>query len=86
MVGKIIQFTTTFMKKLDKLKRSCARDSGSGSVLRVICVYARGIRFICLQMIYEIFINYMTEILSLRLEITVCTLVEIDFPVPDRLP
>uniref|UniRef100_A0A9I9EB07 Uncharacterized protein n=1 Tax=Cucumis melo TaxID=3656 RepID=A0A9I9EB07_CUCME len=25
-------------------------------------------------MIYEIFINYMTEILSLRLEITVCTL------------
>uniref|UniRef100_A0A9I9EG76 Uncharacterized protein n=1 Tax=Cucumis melo TaxID=3656 RepID=A0A9I9EG76_CUCME len=51
---------------LNKLKRSCARDSGSGSVLR---------------MIYEIFINYMTEILSLRLEITVCTLVEIDFPV-----
>uniref|UniRef100_A0A9I9E2I7 Uncharacterized protein n=1 Tax=Cucumis melo TaxID=3656 RepID=A0A9I9E2I7_CUCME len=34
---------------LDKLKRSCARDSGSVSVLRVICVYARGIRFICLQ-------------------------------------
>ncbi|KAA0042134.1 DNA/RNA polymerases superfamily protein [Cucumis melo var. makuwa] len=33
----------------DKLKRSCAHDSGSGSVLRVICVYARGIRFICLQ-------------------------------------
>uniref|UniRef100_A0A9I9EIK8 Uncharacterized protein n=1 Tax=Cucumis melo TaxID=3656 RepID=A0A9I9EIK8_CUCME len=29
-------------------------------------------------MIYEIFINYMTEILSLRLEITV----EIEFPVP----
>uniref|UniRef100_A0A9I9E8G8 Uncharacterized protein n=1 Tax=Cucumis melo TaxID=3656 RepID=A0A9I9E8G8_CUCME len=27
------------------------------------------------RMIYEIFINYMTEILSLRLEITVCTLV-----------
>ncbi|XP_050944323.1 uncharacterized protein LOC127150506 [Cucumis melo] len=45
----------------NKLKRSCARDSGSGSVLRVICVYARGIRFIFLQ-------------------------VEIDFPVPDRLP
>ncbi|XP_050943943.1 uncharacterized protein LOC127150341 isoform X2 [Cucumis melo] len=45
----------------NKLKRSCARDSGSGSVLRVICVYARGIRFICLQ-------------------------VEINFPVPDRLP
>uniref|UniRef100_A0A9I9EA44 hAT-like transposase RNase-H fold domain-containing protein n=1 Tax=Cucumis melo TaxID=3656 RepID=A0A9I9EA44_CUCME len=32
-------------------------------------------------MIYEIFINYMTEILSLRLEITMCTLVEIEFPV-----
>uniref|UniRef100_A0A9I9EEC0 Uncharacterized protein n=1 Tax=Cucumis melo TaxID=3656 RepID=A0A9I9EEC0_CUCME len=28
-------------------------------------------------MIYEIFINYMTEILSLRLEITVCTLVSL---------
>ncbi|KAA0056695.1 hypothetical protein E6C27_scaffold73G00230 [Cucumis melo var. makuwa] len=28
----------------------------------------------------------MTEILSLRLEITVCTLVLIDFPVPDRRP
>uniref|UniRef100_A0A9I9EIW4 Uncharacterized protein n=1 Tax=Cucumis melo TaxID=3656 RepID=A0A9I9EIW4_CUCME len=27
------------------------------------------------RMIYEIFINYITEILSLRLEITVCTLV-----------
>uniref|UniRef100_A0A9I9EKN2 Uncharacterized protein n=1 Tax=Cucumis melo TaxID=3656 RepID=A0A9I9EKN2_CUCME len=60
---------------LDKLKRSCARDSRSGSISRVIRVYARGIRFTCLQMIYEIFINYMTEILSLRLEITVCTLV-----------
>uniref|UniRef100_A0A9I9EBV1 Uncharacterized protein n=1 Tax=Cucumis melo TaxID=3656 RepID=A0A9I9EBV1_CUCME len=34
-------------------------------------------------MIYEIFINYITEILSLRLEITVCTLVEIEFLVPD---
>ncbi|KAL0541126.1 hypothetical protein IC582_021163 [Cucumis melo] len=33
----------------DKLKRSCARDFGSGSVLMVICVYARGIGFICLQ-------------------------------------
>uniref|UniRef100_A0A9I9E763 Uncharacterized protein n=1 Tax=Cucumis melo TaxID=3656 RepID=A0A9I9E763_CUCME len=32
------------------------------------------------KMIYEIFINYMTEILSLRLENTVCTLVEIEFP------
>uniref|UniRef100_A0A9I9E6Y8 Retrotransposon gag domain-containing protein n=1 Tax=Cucumis melo TaxID=3656 RepID=A0A9I9E6Y8_CUCME len=30
-----------------------------------------------MQMIYEIFINYMTEILSLRLEITVCTLVSL---------
>uniref|UniRef100_A0A9I9EGD0 Uncharacterized protein n=1 Tax=Cucumis melo TaxID=3656 RepID=A0A9I9EGD0_CUCME len=50
----------------DKLKRSCARDSGSGSVSR---------------MIYEIFINYMNEILSLSLEITVCTLIEIEFPV-----
>uniref|UniRef100_A0A9I9EB52 Uncharacterized protein n=1 Tax=Cucumis melo TaxID=3656 RepID=A0A9I9EB52_CUCME len=29
------------------------------------------------MMIYEIFINYMTEILSLRLEITVCTLVSL---------
>ena len=37
----------------DKLKRSCARDSGSGSVLRVICVYARGIRFICLQVSFR---------------------------------
>uniref|UniRef100_A0A9I9E9A3 Uncharacterized protein n=1 Tax=Cucumis melo TaxID=3656 RepID=A0A9I9E9A3_CUCME len=33
------------------------------------------------KMIYENFINYMTEILSLRLEIIVCTLVEIEFPV-----
>uniref|UniRef100_A0A9I9EJZ1 CCHC-type domain-containing protein n=1 Tax=Cucumis melo TaxID=3656 RepID=A0A9I9EJZ1_CUCME len=30
------------------------------------------------KMIYEIFINYMTKILSLRLEITVCTLVSLD--------
>uniref|UniRef100_A0A9I9E2B4 Uncharacterized protein n=1 Tax=Cucumis melo TaxID=3656 RepID=A0A9I9E2B4_CUCME len=38
---------------LNKLKRSCARDSGSGSVLRIICVYARGIRFICLQVSFR---------------------------------
>uniref|UniRef100_A0A9I9EM91 Uncharacterized protein n=1 Tax=Cucumis melo TaxID=3656 RepID=A0A9I9EM91_CUCME len=38
-----------------------------------------------LWMIYEISVNYVTEILSLRLEITVCILVEIEFPVPDRL-
>uniref|UniRef100_A0A9I9EGQ0 Uncharacterized protein n=1 Tax=Cucumis melo TaxID=3656 RepID=A0A9I9EGQ0_CUCME len=37
-------------------------------------------------MIYDISIDYMTEILSLRLEDTVCTQVEIEFPVPDRLP
>uniref|UniRef100_A0A9I9EIL4 Uncharacterized protein n=1 Tax=Cucumis melo TaxID=3656 RepID=A0A9I9EIL4_CUCME len=61
----------------DKLKRSCAYDSGSGSVSRVIGVYARGIRFIYLQMIDEIFINYTTEILSMRLEITMCTLVSL---------
>uniref|UniRef100_A0A9I9EB45 Uncharacterized protein n=1 Tax=Cucumis melo TaxID=3656 RepID=A0A9I9EB45_CUCME len=30
-----------------------------------------------ITMIYEIFINYMTEILSLRLEITMCTLVSL---------
>uniref|UniRef100_A0A9I9EHE4 Uncharacterized protein n=1 Tax=Cucumis melo TaxID=3656 RepID=A0A9I9EHE4_CUCME len=33
------------------------------------------LEFLFDMMIYEIFINYMTEILSLRLEITVCTLV-----------
>ncbi|KAA0035073.1 uncharacterized protein E6C27_scaffold57G001380 [Cucumis melo var. makuwa] len=56
----------------NKLKRSCARDSGSGSVLRVICVYARGIRFICLQI----------PLLTLSVLRNNDAVVEIDFPVP----
>uniref|UniRef100_A0A9I9EBB1 Uncharacterized protein n=1 Tax=Cucumis melo TaxID=3656 RepID=A0A9I9EBB1_CUCME len=63
MVGKLIQFTIT-----DKLKGSCACDSESCSVSRFSMKAPS-------KMIYEIFINYMTEILSLilslRLEITV---------------
>uniref|UniRef100_A0A9I9EG96 CACTA en-spm transposon protein n=1 Tax=Cucumis melo TaxID=3656 RepID=A0A9I9EG96_CUCME len=68
MVGNIIQSTKTVMKKSDKLKRSCACDSGSGSVSRVICVYARGIRFTYLQVEIEFPVSLGLPVKSVNFE------------------